>query len=80
MRTDAALRGQGVGRVMLEHILAQAQALGYRRISLETGSQPFFEPACRLYLRYGFVDCAPFGSYQPDPNSRFLTRMLIAAP
>lgn len=76
MRTAAAVRGQGVGRAVLEHILGQAVDLGYQRISLETGSQPFFEPACQLYLRYGFTDCAPFGSYGPDPHSRFMSRLL----
>lgn len=76
MRTAATVRGQGVGRAVLEHILGQAVDLGYQRISLETGSQPFFEPAWQLYLRYGFADCAPFGSYRPDPHSRFMTRAL----
>ena len=76
MRTAASVRGQGVGRAVLEHILGQAVDLGYQRISLETGSQPFFEPAWQLYLRYGFADCAPFGSYRPDPHSRFMTRAL----
>ena len=76
MRTAATVRGQGVGRAVLEHILGQAVDLGYQRISLETGSQPFFEPAHQLYLRYGFADCAPFGSYGPDPHSRFMTRAL----
>ena len=76
MRTAASVRGQGVGRAVLEHILGQAVDVGYQRISLETGSQPFFEPACQLYLRYGFADCAPFGSYGPDPHSRFMTREL----
>ena len=76
MRTAASVRGQGVGRAVLEHILGQAVDLGYQRISLETGSQPFFEPAHQLYLRYGFADCAPFGSYGPDPHSRFMTREL----
>jgi len=76
MRTAAAARGQGVGQAVLEHILAQAASLGYQRISLETGTQPFFEPAWRLYLRYGFADCAPFGAYQPDPHSRYMTRLL----
>ena len=76
MRTAATVRGQGVGRAVLEHILGQAVDLGYQRISLETGSQPFFEPAHQLYLRYGFADCAPFGSYGPDPHSRFMSREL----
>ena len=76
MRTAASVRGQGVGRAVLEHILGQAVDLGYQRISLETGSQPFFEPAHQLYLRYGFADCAPFGSYQLDPHSRYMSRAL----
>ena len=70
MRTAASVRGQGVGRAVLEHILGQAVDLGYQRISLETGTQPFFEPAHQLYLRYGFTDCAPFGSYLLDSHSR----------
>lgn len=76
MRTAASVRGQGVGRAMLEHILGQAVDLGYQRVSLETGSQPFFEPAYQLYRRYGFTDCEPFGSYVPDRHSRFMTRVL----
>ena len=76
MRSAQSLRGQGVGRAILEHILGQAVDLGYQRVSLETGSQPFFEPARQLYRRYGFADCDPFGSYVPDPNSRFMTRVL----
>ena len=76
MRTAASVRGQGVGRAVLEHILGQAVDLGYQRISLETGTQPFFEPAHQLYLRYGFTDCAPFGSYQLDPHSRCMSRAL----
>lgn len=76
MRSAEALRGQGVGRTILEYMLGQAVELGYQRISLETGSQPFFEPAYQLYRRYGFADCEPFDRYAPDPNSRFLTRVL----
>ena len=44
MRTAASLRGLGAGRAILEHILGQAVDLGYQRISLETGSQPFLNP------------------------------------
>jgi putative acetyltransferase len=76
MRSAESLRGLGIGRAVLEHILGQAVDLGYQRVSLETGSQPFFEPAYQLYRRYGFTDCDPFGGYGPDPNSRFMTREL----
>lgn len=76
MRTDTAYRGQGIARRMLTHAIEQAKAQGIRRLSLETGSQPFFGPAHALYLAHGFEDCAPFGDYQPDPNSRFMRRVL----
>ena len=73
MRTAAAARGQGVGSAVLQHLLAVARERGYARVSLETGSQPFFEPAHRLYARHGFVACEPFGDYVPDPSSVFMT-------
>ena len=76
MRTAAPLRGQGVAARMLAHVLGQARAQGYTRLSLETGSQPFFAPARALYAKHGFEDCGPFGAYGPDPNSRFMTRLL----
>jgi len=65
-----------VGAAMLEHILATARARGLTRLSLETGTAPAFEPAIRLYTRYGFASCPPFGDYREDPHSRFLTRAL----
>ena len=74
MRTAPAARRKGVARAMLAHILAQAQQRGFRRLSLETGSQPGFEPARQLYARFGFVPCGPFADYAPDPSSTFMTR------
>jgi putative acetyltransferase len=73
MRTAPAHRGKGVARAMLAHILAEARARGYARVSLETGSQAEFEPARRLYASSGFTVCPPFGSYNPDHNSVFMT-------
>jgi putative acetyltransferase len=46
------------------------------RVSLETGSWPYFDPARALYTRHGFVECAPFGDYRLDPNSTFMTLAL----
>lgn len=76
MRTATEFRGQGVGKAMLSHLLAKAKARGYLRVSLETGSQPFFAPAWALYEGAGFTDCAPFDPYGEDPNSRFMTKAL----
>ncbi len=76
MHVLAEYRGQGLSRVMLDHLMAEAAQAGFRRLSLETGSQPMFEPARRLYSRAGFDYCEPFGDYLLDPNSVFMTRTL----
>lgn len=76
MRTAASFRGKGIATQMLRYILAQARALGIQRLSLETGTQPFFAPAHQLYLAHGFAPCGPFGSYTLDPHSRYLTMAL----
>ena len=73
MHTAEAVRGQGVGSAMLRHITAAARARGMTRLSLETGSWPYFVPARALYARHGFVECGPFGDYREDPNSVFMT-------
>jgi putative acetyltransferase len=74
MRTSGALRGRGVASAILTHLLAQARAQGWERVSLETGSQPFFAPARALYARHGFTVCGPFEGYREDPASCFMTR------
>src|SRR5206468_11451685 len=71
MRTPEARRRTGAGRALLMHIIAQARARGYERLSLETGSMAAFEPAHRLYESAGFTRTGPFGSYAEDPNSVF---------
>ena len=76
MRTAAAHRRNGVGRAMLQHIIAEARRRSYSRLSLETGSMQAFEPARRLYEGFGFTYCPPFADYTDDANSVFLTRTL----
>jgi putative acetyltransferase len=76
MHTVEAARGRGVGSAMLRHIVEAARARGMSRLSLETGSWPYFAPARALYARHGFVECPPFGDYIEDPNSVFMTRSL----
>lgn len=76
MRTAAVCRGKGIASMLLQHMLNEAKRRGYQRVSLETGSMPFFQPARRLYAKYGFENCAPFSSYQEDPNSIFMSKAL----
>jgi putative acetyltransferase len=78
MYTAEAARGRGVGSAMLRQIMAAARARGMSRLSLETGSWPYFEAARALYARHGFVECPPFGEYREDPNSVFMTLALGA--
>lgn len=76
MRTTATARGRGVAARMLAHVLDEARARGLQRVSLETGAEEFFAPARRLYERFGFTSCPPFGAYRDDPLSVFYTRAL----
>lgn len=73
MHVLVELRGRGLARMMLGHLITEARAAGYGRLSLETGSQASFEPARALYLSAGFIECPPFEGYKPDPNSTFMT-------
>jgi putative acetyltransferase len=77
MRTAPERLRRGTGAALVSHILGEARARGYRRLSLETGSGPAFEPAHALYRQFGFTECGSFGDYpEDDPFSRFMTRVL----
>jgi len=76
MHTAEGAREQGVGRAMLEALIAVARRQRYRQVSLETGTMDAFTPARSLYLSAGFVPCGPFGDYRPSPNSMFMTLTL----
>ena len=73
MHTTAAARGQGIGRTMVEHLLAAAHIAGATRVSLETGTMEAFAPARALYTSLGFVVCEPFGDYWATAASVCMT-------
>nr|WP_240335676.1 GNAT family N-acetyltransferase [Pseudotabrizicola algicola] len=77
MHVLAEMRGRGLSRRMLEHLVDAARAEGFTRLSLETGVQPTFVAARALYANAGFVECPPFEGYVEDPNSVFMTRSLL---
>jgi putative acetyltransferase len=76
MRTATTYLRKGVATVVLRQIIGEARRRGYRRLSLETGAMPFFEPARALYAKFGFTRCAPFADYREDPNSVFMSMTL----
>ena len=45
MRTAPVRTRSGIASMLLEHILTEARRMGFRRLSLETGSAEFFHPA-----------------------------------
>ena len=76
MRTAAGHLRKGVAARVLTHIIDEARRRSYKRLSLETGAMEEFRPAQKLYERFGFTYCRPFGDYVEDPNSVFMTLRL----
>lgn len=62
MYVDPDLRGRGVARAVLQRLIADGRAGGYRTLRLETAV--WMVEAHALYRSCGFVDAAPF----PDPE------------
>jgi putative acetyltransferase len=76
MHTAESARRRGVGSLLLRYVIEIARARGMGRVSLETGSWPYFDPARAFYRRHGFVECGPFWDYVDDPNSVFFSMEL----
>ena len=72
MRTHPDFLRQGAAAALLDHVIGTARARGVRRLSLETGRGPAFEPALAMYRRRGFVDGGPFSNYVLNDFSQFL--------
>ncbi|WP_411290232.1 GNAT family N-acetyltransferase [Sphingorhabdus sp.] len=71
MRAATTARGSGVGRAMLNRIVADARRRGYAQLSLETGTAILHAPAIALYRSAGFKSCDAFADYRPSPYNQF---------
>jgi putative acetyltransferase len=76
MHTTGAARRQGIGEQLVSHLLRVAEARGYERVSLETGTMDAYLPARAMYAKAGFTTCAPFGHYTDNPYSMCMTVVL----
>ena len=72
MRTHPDFLRRGVASALLDHIIGAARARGMARLSLETGSGSYFEPALVLYRRRGFIEGEAFANYKPNAFNQFL--------
>lgn len=67
MFVTRSARREGVGRALLARLEADALALGYRRLVLETGVRQ--KPAMALYRASGWRRIKPYGTFVGDPTS-----------
>jgi len=79
MFTLPEVRGQRVGRQLLERIVDLARERKLPVVMLETGTGEGMAEAHRLYTRYGFVPRGPFLDYPDSEWSAFFELNLTAA-
>jgi len=54
-------RGRGLGRMLVERLIAEARAIGYERMRLDT-IESAMKDAIALYRRMGFKEIAPYSA------------------
>src|SRR5215468_9100931 len=54
-----AFRGKGLGQAMVDAIVAEARAIGYQRLRLDT-IEPLMKSAVAMYRRMGFREIPPY--------------------
>ncbi|NDV01955.1 GNAT family N-acetyltransferase [Pseudoroseicyclus tamaricis] len=72
--TSEAARGRGVAAALLARLEEVARAASLPWLRLETG--PGLDSAQRLYRRFGYTLCGPYGAYKESPSSIFYEKAL----
>jgi putative acetyltransferase len=52
-------RGKGLGRILTEHVIADAREIGYKKLRLDT-VEPLMRNAVAMYRKLGFREIAPY--------------------
>ena len=69
IRVADKFRKMKIGQKIISHLIDKSKQLGFKKLSVETGSGEFFAPARKLFEGFGFKTCKPFAHYKEDPNS-----------
>ena len=69
-------RGKGLGRKLVESIIAEAKEIGYQRMRLDT-LPPKMNDAIALYRSLGFKEIEPYYP-NPVPGAKFMELHLVS--
>ena len=67
-------RGKGLGNELVDRIIYDAKAIGYKYMVLDT--LPFLDSAIRMYKKYGFYEIPAYND-SPVDNTIFLKLDLV---
>jgi len=71
------LRGQGLGKYLLQAVEARIARLGGRRIYIETSTLPQYEPTRHFYLACGYkTECILRDFYAPGDSKMIFVKVL----
>ena len=76
IRIHDSYKNKGNGIKVINHLIIEAKKLNIKRISIETGSGKFFEPARKIFKKCNFLPCKPFAHYKEDVNSMYFTKQI----
>jgi len=67
-------RGKGLGGILAQRIFAEAHAIGYQRMRLDT-VEPVMKDAVAMYRKLGFREIAPYRA-NPNPGTLYMELLL----
>ena len=74
MFVDPKARGKGIAHHLMRQVETEARAQNLATVKLETGDK--LQQAHSLYKAHGYIDCGPFGDYEANATSIFMTKDL----